>query len=129
MPLLTGGCLQEFRRLELIGRTARRRRRQIFHGLVGHALVEALDDHRIAGRSLEFREADHNEKTNKEPQHEPRARRQSFECADDELRNLGGAHAAPSPLFDFSGTAYMTSPRRTSSIARRSAFFGNGPSS
>src|SRR5215831_16465052 len=129
MPLLTGGCLQEFRSLELVGGAPRRVGRQIFEGLVRHALVETLDDHGIASRSLELREADHHAKTNKEHQHEHCARCQSFERADDELLNFAGAHALSAPLLDFSGTLYMTSPRRTSSMARRSAFFGNGPSS
>src|SRR5215470_11290556 len=128
MPLFTGCCLQEFRRLELVGRTARRRRRQILGRLMRHPLVEALDDHGVARRSLELREPDHDTKANKQHEHEYRARCQALEGADDELLNLGGAHA-PSPLFDFWGTSYITSPRRTSSIARRSAFFGNGPSS
>jgi hypothetical protein len=46
-PLFTGGSLQQFRSFELIGRSARRRRRQVLHRTTSDHLVETLDDLRI----------------------------------------------------------------------------------
>src|SRR4051812_2247814 len=129
MLLLTGSYLQEFRRPELVRRTARRGWGKVLKRPMRHLLVEALDDHGAAGRFLQFGEPHHHAKANEQHEHEDGARREARERADDELLQFGGAHE-PSTRFGLTGgTSYITSPRFTSSIANRSAFFGSGPSS
>src|SRR5580765_4544519 len=123
MPLLTGGCLQEFRGLELVGWTARRCGGQVFHRLVRHLLIEALDDHGVVGGLFQLREDDDHTKPNEQHEHEYDAR----SGASAQLLNLGQRNA-PARFRFSTRTLYMTSPRRTSSMASPSAFFGSGPS-
>src|SRR3954468_3289550 len=124
MPLFTGGCLQEFRRSQLVGWTTRSGGREILHRTMCHVFVEAFDDHRIAGRLLQLRKTDDHAKADEQHQDEDCTRGQSRESADYQLLNFVCAHA-PSASFGLAGgTSYMTRPRRTSSMASRSAFFG-----
>src|SRR5262249_55408509 len=113
------------------GRAARRRRREVAHRLVRDRFVEALDDERPAARRLlQFREADDDTEADEEGEHEDGAGREPLDSADGQLRPVPGAHERSSDRGRVgSGTLYWTSPRRTSSIARRSALWATGTSS
>src|SRR4029078_13639827 len=92
--LFTCRLLQEVRGAELIGRSTRRRRREVDHRLLADALVEALHHHRLAAsRPLRLREAEDYTKTNKQDDNEEGARGEPLQRAD---RNLGDAAVHPS---------------------------------
>src|SRR6185436_5058017 len=126
-PLFTGGSLQQFRRFELIGRSARRRRRQVLHRTTGDHLVETLDDLRIAaGRPLQLSEPDEDAEADEQDEHEDRAGPHALKSADGDLLDLASTHAPASSRGFGGGMSYQTRPLRTSSIARRSGLWRAG---
>src|SRR5262245_15974237 len=85
MRLLTSGRFDEFRRSQLIGRSARSHWRQVDHRLVGNGFIQALHNHRpTAGGSLQFGEPEHHTEPNEERQHEHRTGCQALQDAKDE---------------------------------------------
>src|SRR5437773_2708220 len=126
MVLFTGGSLDKFRSAELVGRSARRGRRQIRHRLMAQPLIETLDDpSRAARRSLQLREADDDAEPDEQSEDENRARDEPLNESPRDRYGLGPAHSVSSPRrARRAGTSYGTRPRRTSSIAIRSAFLG-----
>src|SRR5438477_765633 len=124
--LLTRRRLEKFRRAELVDRAPRHCRRQISHGLVADALVEALDDRRIpTRRPLQFGQPDEHAEPDEQREDERGARDKAFHETPRNRPRVGGVHSCSCERDAFAaGTSYGTRPRRTSSIATRSAFFG-----
>src|SRR5947208_13207855 len=95
--LLTSRSVNEFRRLELVGRTARRARGQVGHRLVADPLLQALDHLRAAAGGLHrLREAEDDAEADEEYEDEHRARRQSLKRPPGYLRDVGVHASIPS---------------------------------
>src|SRR5262252_2404740 len=94
--LFTCCVLQEFRGAELVGRPARRRRREIGHGMTADSLVEALHHHRVAaGSLLQLRKSEQHAEADEEHQHEHGTRQETLQEADHDRYDV--AHpSAPS---------------------------------
>ena len=77
---------------------------RVFHGLMGHLFVQALDDHHAAGGLLELGEADDNAEADHERQDEHGARRQALHDAERPVAESPAPHA-PRPAAAGFGAA------------------------
>src|SRR5438046_6694053 len=92
------------------------------------ALVQALDDGRFSGGRLQFRQTHDHAEADEEREDERGACDESqkkMKNTPHDRPRVGGTHSSSSACDRLEiGTSYCTRPRRTSSIATRSGFFG-----